>query len=172
MTKSTFRSTATPLVLLAAAATMPFAAAAHDGGNGIKADLDGFEEVPAVSSEASGRFKATYDRNAATITYELKYDDINPTQAHIHFGQRGVNGGIAAFLCSNLGNGPAGTQACPPAPATINGTIQAVNVVGPAGQGITAGQFDKLIEAIQEGVAYANMHTTAFPGGEARGQLK
>jgi hypothetical protein len=91
---------------------------------------------------------ATFARNkwSATITYELRYDAVNPTQSHIHFGQRSVNGGISVFLCSNLGNGPAGTQACPPGPATIGGTLQAANVIGPAGQGITAGQFDKLLD--------------------------
>jgi hypothetical protein len=29
----------------------------------------------------------------------------------------GTNGGIAVFLCANLGNGPAGTQLCPAPPA-------------------------------------------------------
>ena len=117
---------------------------------------------------------ATFARNkwSATITYELRYDAVNPTQSHIHFGQRSVNGGISVFLCSNLGNGPAGTQACPPGPATIGGTLQAANVIGPAGQGITAGQFDKLLEALREGVAYVNVHSAAYPGGEARGQIK
>ena len=34
-----------------------------------------------------------------------------------------VNGGISFFLCSNLGNGPAGTQACPAGPAELTGVI-------------------------------------------------
>jgi hypothetical protein len=42
------------------------------------------------------------------------------------------------FLCTNLGNGPAGTQACPAAPATITGTLRPADVIGPTGQGITA----------------------------------
>jgi hypothetical protein len=37
--------------------------------------------------------------------------DVLPT--HIHLGQHGVNGGISVFLCTNLGNGPAGTPTCP-----------------------------------------------------------
>ncbi len=56
-------------------------------------------------------------------------------QAHIHVGQSGVNGGIAVFLCSNLGNGPAGTQACPPSPATVSGIADADDVLAVAAQG-------------------------------------
>jgi len=41
------------------------------------------------------------------------------------------------FLCSNLGNGPAGTQACPAGTATITGTIHDSDVVAGAGaQGV------------------------------------
>jgi CHRD domain len=76
------------------------------------------------------------------------------------------------FLCSNLGNGPAGTQACPPPPATITGTIRPADVIGPAGQGIDPMEFDELVRAIQAGVAYANVHSETFPNGEIRGQLR
>ena len=76
------------------------------------------------------------------------------------------------FLCTNLGNGPAGTQACPPAPATVSGTIRPADVIGPAGQGITAGEFDELVDAIRAGMTYANVHTTERPGGEIRAQLE
>ena len=82
-----------------------------------------------------------------------------------------MNGGISVFLCSNLGNGPAGTQACPPAPATISGTITPADVIGPAEQGIDPMEFDELVGAIRAGVAYANVHSTTFPTGEIRGQL-
>ncbi len=53
------------------------------------------------------------------------------TQAHVHFGQMSVNGGVSFFLCSNLGNGPAGTQVCPVGPAELTGVITADQVVGP-----------------------------------------
>ena len=92
-------------------------------------------------------------------------------QAHIHFGQEAVAGGISAFLCTNQGNGPAGTQACPPAPATISGTIRAADVIGPAGQGIAAGEFGELVRAMRAGVTYANVHSALVPGGEIRGQI-
>lgn len=140
------------------------------------ARLRGFEEVPAVSSFAGGRFHA--DLVGGEIRYELTYFSTQGgvTQAHIHFAQRGVNGGIVAFLCSNLGNGPVGTQACPAAgtqgtPAIITGTIRASDVVGVTAQGIGPGEISELMRAIRAGTAYANVHSTLFPGGELRGQL-
>ena len=83
--------------------------------------LNGYEEVPALSTAGSGRFRAEISRHDDAIDYVLSYADLqgNVTQAHVHFGQFSVNGGISFFLCTNLGNGPAGTQLCPPAPATV-----------------------------------------------------
>lgn len=72
---------------------------------------------------------------------------------------------------STLG-GPAGTQLCPSAPATITGTIRAADVIGPEGQGIAAGEFDELILAVREGATYVNVHTSGRPGGEVRGQIR
>lgn len=53
----------------------------------------------------------------------------------------------------------------------MTGTIVPANVIGPAGQGIAAGEFGELVEAIRQGATYANVHTVAFPGGEIRGQI-
>ena len=39
-------------------------------------------------------------------------------------------------------------------------------------QGIAPGQLNELIAAIRAGVAYVNVHSTKFPGGEVRGQLR
>src|SRR5687767_4107945 len=79
--------------------------------NGIrnfKGTLSGFEEVPSVSTAASGEFRASINDAETEITYELSYSDLEGTvqQAHIHFGQAGVNGAIEVFLCTNLGNAP------------------------------------------------------------------
>ena len=79
-------------------------------------------------------------------------------------------GGISVFLCSNLGNGPAGTQACPPS-GTVTGTIRPVDVIGPSAQGIAAGEFDELVQALRDGFAYANVHSPSYQTGEIRGQL-
>jgi hypothetical protein len=45
-------------------------------------------------------------------------------------------------------------------------------VVGPTAQGIAPGEFAELVQAIRARAAYANIHTTAFPAGEIRDQVK
>lgn len=172
MTRRTLARLLAPCAFAGIALTFALPAGAHD--KHFKGELDSFQEVPALWSAADGKFTARLNKAGTEIAYELRYDDLesDATQAHIHFGQKGVNGGIAVFICSNLGNGPAGTPACPLRTATLTGLFTAANVIGPTGQGISAGQFDKLVEALREGVAYANVHTTGFPGGEIRGQLK
>ena len=87
----------------------------------IKELLTGFEEVPVVSTAGDGEFRARISTDESQIQYELSYSDLEGAvqQAHIHLGQAGVNGGITVFLCTNLGNGPAGTQPCPAPPATM-----------------------------------------------------
>lgn len=158
--------------LLAMAALLPFTAAQADN-KVFKVELVSYQEVPALSTGGSGEFRARISNDDSEIQYELTYDGLtdSPTQAHIHFGQKYVNGSISTFLCSNLGNGPAGTQACPAQPGVITGTITAANVIGPTGQGIAAGELAELISAIRAGAAYVNVHTVAFPGGEIRSQL-
>jgi CHRD domain-containing protein len=149
------------------------AAVAGDRGR-VKTTLTGLEETPlTISTTGNGTFHATISGGGDAINYELSYADLEGTvtQAHIHFGQEAISGGISAFLCSNLGNGPAGTQACPAAPARITGTITAADVIGPTGQGISAGELDELVSAIRAGAAYANVHTTLYPTGEIRGQF-
>lgn len=167
-----------PILALAGAALA--AAAGGAGAEVIKAQLIGFEEVPAVSSSGSGSFTARIDRAGTTIEYELQYDGLvgKPFMAHIHIGQRRVNGGISIWLCGNLDDGaaaPPNTPRCPVPGGTVSGVITATNVVGPTAQLITAGQLDEVIAAIRAGVAYANVHTTAasggVPGGEIRGQV-
>ena len=146
----------------------------HDRGKFlVRAELIGYQEVPALSTTASGRFRAWVDTEANTITYKLSYEALEGTvqQSHVHFGQKSVNGGVSFFLCSNLGNGPVGTQACPPPPAEITGVITPDLVIGPLGQGIEAAAFAEIVAAMRDGTAYANVHSTKWPGGEIRGQL-
>jgi CHRD domain len=150
-------------------------AVAHDRGNSFAGFLTGYEEVPAVSSGASGTFHAAINRAEDTIAWKLTYTklDGDVQQAHIHFGQRSVNGGVSVFLCSNLPNPPAGTQNCPPPPAKITGTATAAQVIGPGGtQGLDAGEFAELVRAMRAGITYANVHSTRSPGGEIRTQIE
>jgi len=149
---------------------------------GVSADLVGFQEVPALSTVARGRFRAWVDTVDNTIHWKLSYDGLEGavSQAHVHFGQMSVNGGISFFLCSNPTTPapPAGTQACPEGPAEIEGIVTAEQVIGPGptatapGQGIEPRAFAEIAAAIRSGVAYANVHTSKWPAGEIRGQLR
>jgi hypothetical protein len=149
----------------------------------VFAELVPTQEVPAVSSGARGRFKATIDRANQTISYELSYEGLEaaPEQAHIHVGQRRVNGGISVYLCGNPPTVPDAKfpqpQACPVSPATITGVLTVANIVGPEGQGIApslngVNEFDELVDKILEGLTYANVHSAKFRGGEVRGQVR
>lgn len=138
-----------------------------------RARLEGFQEVPPVSTDAVGSFTARIDRRADEIRYVLTYAGIESGVrfAHIHFGQPGVNGGVMVFLCDNTGGAPVVTPACPLNSGNVEGTLQANDVIGPAGQGIDPGEFDEVLEAIRAGTAYVNVHSETFPGGELRGSL-
>jgi hypothetical protein len=162
------------LVAVIAAAGFASYALADGGKRTIRETLEGYQEVPAISTPGNGQFEARIDAEDGEIRYRLSYagTETAVTQAHIHFEQQTNNGAIVVFLCTNLGNGPAGTQACPPAPATIAGTIRAADVgAGAAAQGIAAGEFAELVAAIRAGATYVNVHTTGRPGGEVRAQL-
>lgn len=77
------------------------------------------------------------------------------------------------FLCQSATHpDPTGlAPMCGPAPARVSAVLTAANVVGPAGQGVAAGEFAELVRAIRAGAAYVNVHSSTFPGGEVRGQL-
>ena len=154
-------------------------AVAHGGKRNVNTgDMSGYlEGAPGgpVSSVATGEFEAKIDDSADTITYEITYADLEGTvtQSHIHFGQRSVNGGISAWLCETATNPSpsASTPACLAPGGTVTGTITPLEVVGPTGQGIAPGEFEELVAAIRAGRAYANVHSSKFPGGEVRGQI-
>jgi CHRD domain len=137
--------------------------------------LTGYEEVPALSTPGVGEFKIDLARSGDSLDYELTFSGLETaaTQAHIHFENATNNGPIVVFLCTNLGNGPAGTQACPAAGGTITGTITAADVgAGAAAQGLAAGEFGEFVRALQSGATYANVHSTGRPGGEIRAQIE
>ena len=151
------------------------ATASADNENKIRAKLTGYQEVPAVSTAASGSFVAEVAADGQSFHYELSVSGLqgNVLQAHIHFGQKSVNGTIVIWLCGTATlPGPAGTQTCLQS-GTIMGDVFATNVIaGAATQQIAAGEFAEVLAAMRAGVAYANVHTTLSPGGEIRGQLR
>ena len=132
-------------------------AVAGGGGSRVKSGtLTGYEENPDISTIAKGSFEARIRDGEKKIAYKLTYIGLEGAvqQAHIHFGKPAINGGVSVFLCSNLGNGPQGTPACPPQ-GTVEGELDAADVVGPntapTVQGIEPGAFSELVDAIQRG---------------------
>lgn len=140
------------------------------------ARLNGGEEVPSVSTTATGQFVFNFAPATNSGNYSLNYANLvgNVTQAHIHIGQPGVAGGISIWLCGTAAlPGPVGTPTCS---GTItggaSGTIDATKVIGPTGQLINAGELAEAIRALRLGFAYVNVHTSAVPGGEIRGLIR
>src|SRR5262245_42003505 len=157
----------------------------RDRDNRLSARLIGYNEVPSVSTPASGRFRGMISRDEQSIDYTLSFDGIATTvnQSHIHFAQKSVNGVIVVWLCQGASRAPAAvanlTPECPTSPGgTVSGTITAASVLaqaaGTAGaaQQIQQGELDEVIAAIRAGNAYVNVHSAVSPGGEIRGQLK
>jgi hypothetical protein len=139
-----------------------------DDEKGFSAHLIGYNEVPA--NNTAGHADLTFTMTSTQITFRLVYADLSgpPAAAHIHVGQKNVNGGVSVFFC-----GGGGQAACPATTSgTVTGTITAANVVGPTAQGFNPGDLAAVERAIKAGVTYANMHTAKFPGGEIRGQVR
>jgi hypothetical protein len=171
--RPTNRITATVLAAAVIAATSALAA---DGNRkSFSTKLFGYEEVPAVNSAATGTLELSIANNEQSVDYTLTYSGMQGTvtQSHIHFAQKGVNGGIMVWLCGTAAlPGPAGTPACPGQGGSVSGTFGAGNIIGPVGaQQMTPGDLASVIDALRNGVAYANVHTTLSPGGEIRGQI-
>ncbi len=172
--------------LLAAALALTVASAAF--AQEIHASADGYQVVSSQSTTGRATFRAKVDRVNKTIEYELSYGNLegDVIQSHIHFSRPGSNGGIVLFLCTNAGNTPASAAPAPTCPGpregTVSGTLHASDVVylpfgnqfpaPPSGtQGISPGDFDKVVAAIDAGAAYIVVHTKAQPTGELRGQI-
>lgn len=179
-------------LLASAAAAMALVAsfgptvASHDDGRGdgrrrLRAELRGTNEVPAISSLARGAFRGVLSEDETEIEYELHYAGLTGSvvQAHIHLGDHHTNGGVSVFLCANPPAGPPAPTPAPPAcpldpvpGPEAAGTLTAAHVIGPAGQGLAAGEFAELVRAIKAGVTYVNVHTSVFPSGEIRGKVE
>jgi hypothetical protein len=167
-------------VVLCVVSAFVAAAAFAQGAAAFREYLTGYEEVPSVSTGANGEFQAKIRRDNGEIEWQLSYTGLEGAvqQSHIHLGNVGVNGGISVFLCTNLGNGPAGTQPCPAPPAVISGRIIASDVspnipatAAARTQGLNTGEIEELIAAMRAGATYVNVHSTTWPGGEVRSQI-
>jgi hypothetical protein len=129
------------------------------------AHLSGGEEVPANDSRAQGQ--AVFQLRDDGLHYRLIVANIeNVTMAHIHLAPAGANGPVVVWLYPSA----------PPAqliPGRSNGVlatgvITSANLVGQ----LTGQSLDALVEHLTNGNAYVNVHTSQFPGGEVRGQIR
>ena len=126
------------------------------------AKLSGANEVPSITSAASGM--AAFDLNAAgtQMKYTLNVTNINHViAAHIHMGSSTANGPIVVnlFIPSKATGKVDGTLA--------QSSINSTSLIGP----LKGKQMTDLIKLINGGQAYVNVHTTQNPPGEVRGQM-
>jgi hypothetical protein len=135
----------------------------------FRAQLDGYQETPSVSSTGFGEFRAKLVE-PEKLHYVFRYQALEGGTslfAHVHFGQRSVAGGVSFFLCG----GNTKPTPCPNVSGTVEGDITPADVIGPNGQGIEPASFAEILRAMRAGYAYANIHTTRWPAGEIRGQI-
>jgi hypothetical protein len=143
--------------------------------NTFRTPVDGYQEIPTLSTTGHGLLALHVAPDGSSIGYALRYDALvgDVLQAHIHLGRTAFNGGVMVFLCSNVG-GPPDTPPCPgPNSGQVSGTLDAADVIaGAATQGVAAGELDEVIAALRNGAAYVNVHTSVYPGGEIRGNIR
>ena len=115
-----------------------------------KASLAGAQEVPAVSTKATGLVSVTLF-NASYATGYFYATNINQmTRAHLHAGAVGVNGPVIAWAF----NATYGA---------ISGSVKASFTFNPS--------LNNISSFLAAGQVYFNVHTAAYPAGELRGQL-
>ena len=121
------------------------------------ATLVGTREVPAVQTAASG--VATLTRNGSIVDYTVSASGFTTplTVGHIYIGRSGVIG--AVIMTFNI--------------VAQSGTVAAgsIDLSGQITQGNITISGDSLGTLFDNGNAYVNLHTAAFPGGEIRGQI-
>lgn len=106
--------------------------------------ITGTQEAPEpITTDASGTFDGTYDRDTNIITYTITFTNITPTAMHFHKGAPGVAGGVEI---------------------PIPGTTSPIKGSTPA---LTDAQEADLLA----GNWYVNIHSQEHPSGEIRGQL-
>jgi hypothetical protein len=132
----------------------------------LRTHLSGDEEVPVRDTNAQGQAIFQVNPDGTAISYKLIVASIeNVTQAHIHLGPAGANGGVVAWLY----------PAAPPS-KLIQGRTQGIlgegEITASSLIGELSGQpLSALLDAMHNGGAYVNVHTSQFPPGEIRGQI-
>jgi CHRD domain-containing protein len=130
----------------------------------FKATLTGDQEVPAVTTDTTGKAFFRLNKEESEIEIQLHVNDgVRINQSHIHCAPAGVNGPIVVFLA---GLHAAGLDI--DGKWVSNATITDTSIVNTAcGATVSA-----LAVSMRSGNTYANVHSVAHSGGEVRGQIE
>jgi hypothetical protein len=171
-------STRRLLISLASAVLALAASAAPAAELVFTATLNGAAQLPEpVNTKAEGTLRLAVSDDGKQIAYTLTVANIaNPAAADIHLGSPTQNGPVVVKLFPMDGTAP---KQGPFNGVLAEGTINAANLTGP----LAGGGLSDLVEQLQQGNVYANVHTNdgkdppnSGPGdyrlGEIRGQLK
>lgn len=141
--------------------------AARGHARNFRTHLSGENEVPPVETNAQGQATLQLNRAGDELRYKLNVANIDDVlMAHIHLGGRDENGPVVVWLYPEGG----------PPPELIEGRFDGVlvedvitgdDLVGP----LADASFGDLLDAMRDGTTYVNVHTTANPPGEIRGQI-
>ncbi len=139
--------------------------------------------MPPKANGAHGTFRAKLSEDGTTLNWTFTWEGLTgpPLVAHIHFGLKGGNYQVMTFFCGGPNGNPAIPQKhdCPQSTSgMITGTTNAGDIIAlnsnsatTTDQALDSHDFAGFLRALRAGSAYANMHTTRFPGGEIRGQI-
>jgi lipopolysaccharide export LptBFGC system permease protein LptF len=129
----------------------------------FSANLTGDAEVPPVTTNATGSAEFDLNDDGDEMSYDLEAEDIEGVLfAHIHQGSDSENGPIVVTLF----NASEPTE-------EVDGTLESGDFAAEDFEGPLQGQnMTDLVDAIESGQAYVNVHTEANPPGEIRGTIE
>lgn len=127
------------------------------------AQLHGGNEVPGVVTGSVGTSTVTWNTATKAGTYRVDVYNmpVGTTASHIHAGAAGVGGPVIINFTVPAG-GISNDYA-------LSGTFGCSDVTARAAQGINS--CEDFEQALLLNNTYVNVHSTANPGGEIRGQL-
>jgi hypothetical protein len=133
-------------------------------GQVFTAELSGENEVPATESNATGvaDFQLSAGDDGQEIGYSVNltgFDDI--AAAHIHSGSEGDNGPIVVTLSDGAEAEDDSDE------IQLTGDITAANLEGP----LEDSEIADLVDSMNNGSTYVNVHTELYPDGAIRGQI-
>jgi hypothetical protein len=127
------------------------------------ADLGGGNEIPALTTAASGTLTLTVAADRSSVDYVLTVNTIiGLTVARLHEGQAGATGATIFTIY----NGP--TKSGLYSGTIAKGSFTAADLLGP----LKGKTIDDLVGLIGAGSLYLNVGTQAHIHGEIRGQLQ